>query len=301
MEAEEIREELLRRGFARVCVLDGEEAGIGSRRLILCIMPYRACAGEGNGEAAGVIHPYYPASQRAYRTAREAAAEMAEKGIRVRLANDIRVKRILNRLPFLKRGRNTLSYLPETGSRFHVQILACDEEIPVTDRLETAEHEVMCLSCRRCAEACPGGAIREDGFEKERCLRWWMLNGKCPPEAIMRKMGNRLIGCDACESCCPHNAPGAGEPPAAPLRELLAGGDREALAGMIGSNYARKNRILIQACAIAASRGRKELLPEIRALEAAESPEVRAAARQAVRILTEGTEKENETQGEKDR
>ena len=122
--------------------------------------------------SGALIHPYYPVSQRAYRAAGDIAASLRKDGLDVQQANHIHIKSILGRLPFLRRGRNTLSYMGLAGSRFHVQILTADEEIPVTDDLYETEREYSCGKCRRCMGACPGGAITDDGFERERCLRW---------------------------------------------------------------------------------------------------------------------------------
>ena len=298
----EIREKLLGLGFDRVEVLDGAECGIEARRLILCFAFYEAAApgtevsgaaeeisaerageGEEGLRAEAVIHPYYPVSQRAYREARAFVEGCEERGIRVRQENGIHIKRILNRMPMLRRGRNTLAYLPEVGSRFHVQILTAEEEIPVTVRLEAEEHGVGCGSCRRCMEACPGGAIREDGFEKEQCIRYWMMNGRMPPEEIAEKMGNRLMGCDACEACCPMNREGRGEAERIALETLLAGEERSWLAERIGRNYAIRNRVVTQGCLIAGSLRSREMKDSVeRVKKESASPVVWEAAEWAL-------------------
>ena len=265
------------RGFDRVAVLDGKQCGIEQKRLILAFMTYEPV--EEQKVSGALIHPYYPVSQRAYRAAGDIAASLRKEGLDVQQANHIHIKSILGRLPFLRRGRNTLSYMGVAGSRFHVQILTADEEIPVTDDLYETEREYSCGKCRRCMSACPGGAITDDGFERERCLRYWMLNGELPPDEIKEKMGSRLIGCDVCEACCPMNRPGTGEPEEAALEDLLEGRNIERLRMLIGSNYARKRKLLIQACLIAGSTRRKDLLDKVReAAEKSGDPAVKEAA-----------------------
>ena len=294
----DLRGELIRLGFDRVAVLDGREAGIAEKRLMLCFMYYSGNAADVGEIREGVIHPYYPVSQQAYRTARSFAEACREEGIPVRLANHIHIKKILDRLPFLQKGRNTLSYLPESGSRFHVQILTCDAETEVTDHPEEEAHGIFCGECRKCMENCPGGAIREDGFSKEACLRYWMMSGNCPPDGIARKMGNRLIGCDACENCCPHNPSGDGETVTYPIREMLTGAAADDLKEQIGSNYARRGRIRIQGCVMAASLQREDLMPEILQLRGDDNEEVRKAAEQAIRLIREKRTKAGTADGE---
>ena len=286
-----IVQDLLDLGFHRVEVLDGSRCGIEAKRLILCFYGYGAdvpCTEERDA----VIHPYYPASQTAYRLAQAWAQRCRENGLEIRQANEIPIKRILNRLDFLKRGRNTLSYLPDLGSRFHVQILTADADLPVTAVPEAEEHLPGCGGCTRCREACPGGAIQDGQFIKERCLRFWMMNGRIPPEDLAYRMGNRLIGCDDCEACCPMNPPAAGQAHPVPLRPLLRKLDYDQLAEQIGYNYAIPNRVLTQACLIAGNMGRSDLEAELKRLERESgSAAVKQAARLALRRMAENAEK----------
>ena len=274
-------------GFDRVEILDGKACGIQERRLILCFIHYQAEDGEETEIQDAVIHPYYPVSQRAFRTAQRFVKIYSEQGLQIRQANEIHIKHILNRLPFLQRGRNTLSYLPECGSRFHVQILATEEDLPVTSELEAEEHPVACGKCRKCAALCPGGAITENGFEKEKCLRFWMMNGKMPPKELAVRMGNRLLGCDVCEACCPMNRELkdiAGTPETVPLKALLSDIDLDVLTEKIGRNYAIRNRVLTQACIIAGSLGRKDLTDQLQTvMSQSASPVVRQAAAWALK------------------
>ena len=293
MQNMEIIQELKARGFDRVEILDGKACGISEQRLILCFISYEADDADASKKCRdAVIHAYYPVSQQAYRAAREFAERCREDGLQIRLANEIHIKRILNRLPFLRRGRNTLSFLPEAGSRFHVQILTSEEDLPVTAEMEAEEHQIACGSCRKCMEACPGHAITENGFERERCLRFWMMNGRIPPEDLAYRMGNRLIGCDDCEACCPMNPPAAGQAHPVPLRPLLRKLDYDQLAEQIGYNYAIPNRVLTQACLIAGNMGRSDLEAELKRLERESgSAAVKQAARLALRRMAENAEK----------
>ena len=202
------------------------------------------------------------------------------------LRDDIRVKPIFARLPGFTQGRNTLSYMDGVGSRFHVQILLSEKTFPVDMALEE-EHGLHCGSCKRCIEACPSGGIDEEGFHREKCLRNWMLSGKPIPEA-MRKMGNRLLGCDNCQRCCPHQPKPMGEPlPPVSLRDLLSNPKETTmtLRPIIGSNLAIPNRALGQACLVAGCSGDTSLLPLLESLKNHPSPLVAEHAAWAVNEL----------------
>ena len=267
----DIVQNLLEAGFDRVIVLDGAECGcpdVGS--VLLALMPYQA---EKEPHANGAwIHPYYYASQRAYRLADDYAKAHAEDGVTWR--EDILLKPIFARLPGFSQGRNTLSYSAEYGSRFHVQILTLANAIPPTHHLETERHGLHCGDCHRCEDACPTNALEGGVFHRERCLRNWQVSGQIYPETVRDKIGSRLIGCDECQRCCPHNAPPAGEtqPIPVPLEDILDHPKQAAieLRKSIGATITMFNRVLGGACIVAGCTGRTDLLPRL--MELTESP-----------------------------
>ena len=253
-----LTDRLLKAGFDHVIVLPGEACGYpeyGS--IVIALWGYQAETHPADGEAW--IHPYYDASQKAYL----AAAEIVKDTNGACLRDDIRVKPIFARLPGFSQGRNTLSYVEGLGSRFHVQVIATDEPLPATHQLEKEPHSLSCGDCRRCLDACPTQAIDEQDFHRERCLRNWMMSGKpIPLEA--RQMGNRLIGCDDCQRCCPRNPESVGEQgETVPLHDLLTrtGEVCAVLRQRIGVNLSIPNRVLGQACLLAGCSGRQELRP----------------------------------------
>lgn len=276
---------LLSAGFQRVIVLDAASCGVtDAQRVVLALWFYEADQPPAADQAW--IHPYYPASQHAYAAASQIASELAEAGVRQR--TDILLKPIFARLPGFVQGRNTLSRVPGQGSRFHVQTLTTTEAICVTDLLTDEPQGLACGSCTRCMDACPTGAIGLDGFHRERCLRQWMMSGKPVPEEIRARMGNRLIGCDACQRCCPHNPP-----PLQVIRETVSlqalltdpKGQSEGLRSLIGANLAIANRVLSQSCLAAGCSGQQALLPALEALTTHPSSVVAGHAYWAVQAI----------------
>ena len=61
-----------------------------------------------------------------------------------------------------------------------------------------------CGDCRRCIEACPGGAL-ENGFDISRCCSYLTQRKDAPSTDEMKIMGDWLYGCDICQDCCPFN------------------------------------------------------------------------------------------------
>ena len=278
----DVVKELKAAGFARVIVLDGAECGcpdVGS--LLLALWPYAAEQTPATDEAW--IHPYYFASQAAYLAADRIAKAHREQGVAWR--EDIRLKPIFARLPGFTQGRNTLSCVEGFGSRFHVQMLTVTPGIPATHHLEAEVHPLRCGDCRRCEAACPTGALEGGVFHRERCLRNWQVSGQVYPEIVREKMGNRLIGCDECQRCCPHNkAPEGEKHPPFPLEDILANPKEAAkvLRDHIGATITMFNRVLGGACIVAGCTDRLDLLPYLQELTESPSAAVSEHAKWAV-------------------
>lgn len=269
-------------GFARVLVLDGHACGEDAPTLLLALWTYDMEAQPATEEAW--IHPYYRVSHRAYQAAKSFVEACNAAGMAAALRDDIRLKPIFARLPGFSQGRNTLSYIEGVGSRFYTKTFTVDVALEPTHHLEEENHGLHCGTCRNCIEACPNHAIDDEGFHMERCIRYWMMPGKPAPEEVRDAMGNRLIGCDECQRCCPHNPePMASEGETVPLLRLLTEHKAvaEELKGEIGVNLTLPNRLLAQGCMIAGNSAREELVPVLESLEEHPSEAVRVHARWA--------------------
>ncbi len=97
-------------------------------------------------------------------------------------------------------GRSGLLVVPGQGTHFFLG------EILTTAELEPDEPcRVTCGKCRRCVEACPVKAIRDDStIDARRCLSYLTIEHRGDfPEGT--DLHGKLYGCDVCTECCPHN------------------------------------------------------------------------------------------------
>ena len=278
--------ELYDAGFRQVLVLDGAECGVPEAgSLVLALWPYEAEEKTMTGEAW--VHPYYFASQAAYVAADEIARRHAGEGVTWR--EDIRLKPIFARLPGFSQGRNTISAVEGCGSRFHVQMLTVTPALTPTHHLEAEEHPLRCGDCHLCEKACPTNALEGGVFHRERCLRNWQVGGTPYPEEVRRRMGKRLIGCDECQRCCPHNPAPQGDAAPMPvtLEEIMRTPKDAAktLRRHIGATVTMFNRVLMGACIIAGCTGRRDLIPHLWRHAGAPSAAVAEHARWALEEL----------------
>lgn len=98
-------------------------------------------------------------------------------------------------------GKNHQLIVPHAGSYFFLGIIATSVRLmpdtPCPNR---------CGMCHKCLDACPAGALHQDGMDARRCLSYLTIEQKGPiPSAIAERMNGRIYGCDSCQQACPWN------------------------------------------------------------------------------------------------
>jgi epoxyqueuosine reductase len=121
-------------------------------------------------------------------------------------------------------GKNTCLIHPKLGSYGFLAVLltsleAEKEKAPMTlvpDR---------CVSCYRCLEACPTGAlIAPYQMDAAQCISYLTIEHRgAIASELMEGMGRQVFGCDICQDVCPWNrkAPISTDPELEPRPELV--------------------------------------------------------------------------------
>ena len=191
-------------GFTAACFcapVPEDEAPEGVKCFVLLLKSY--CPQDGLTDA------FYIAKNESYTAVKQLAHHLEEMGIGAFLLSHLHLKSIASRCIGLQQGRNTLHYHEKYGSKFCLELLGIDVT-PEGFEEKKSQTPLSCESCNRCALACPGGAITEKGFEKEKCIRFYMIGGKPMPLHLRDFVGTEsgsyaMIGCDICQRVCPQN------------------------------------------------------------------------------------------------
>lgn len=99
-------------------------------------------------------------------------------------------------------GKNHLIFDDIYGGYVFIGIIATDIEI----EFEPKEQR-LCINCKKCIKACPGGAINEKNIDLEKCLsHLTQLNKELTKEQEEKISKSKYIwGCDICLDVCPMN------------------------------------------------------------------------------------------------
>ena len=98
-------------------------------------------------------------------------------------------------------GKNCAIITPEFGSYVYlgemITNLPFEPDIPMEDQ---------CGTCNKCIEACPTGALVQGGqINAQACISFLTQTKDMIAEEFRNKIGNRLYGCDSCQTACPVN------------------------------------------------------------------------------------------------
>ncbi|MFD0590027.1 tRNA epoxyqueuosine(34) reductase QueG [Paenibacillus sp. GCM10027627] len=98
-------------------------------------------------------------------------------------------------------AKNCSIISPELGSWIYlgemITNLPLPPDVPVTEG---------CGTCTKCIDACPTNALVGPGeLDAQRCISFVTQTKGMVSDEFMRKIGNRLYGCDTCQVVCPVN------------------------------------------------------------------------------------------------
>jgi epoxyqueuosine reductase len=98
-------------------------------------------------------------------------------------------------------GKNCSIITPEFGSYVYLGELMTNIPFAPSTPIEDE-----CGDCRLCIDVCPTGAIVAPGqLNAQRCISFLTQTKTMLPDDFRSKIGNRLYGCDTCQTVCPKN------------------------------------------------------------------------------------------------
>ncbi|MGE7676168.1 tRNA epoxyqueuosine(34) reductase QueG [Lysinibacillus sp. NPDC094403] len=98
-------------------------------------------------------------------------------------------------------GKNCSVITPEFGSYVYLGELITNIPFAPDKPMEDE-----CGDCRLCLDVCPTGALIEGGqLDSQRCIAFLTQTKGMLPDEFRSHIGNRLYGCDTCQTVCPKN------------------------------------------------------------------------------------------------
>lgn len=169
------------------------------------------------------------------------------------------------RAGFGAHGLNGLMVTPDYGSFINITALLVHASPPSDARGPENDMSPGCGNCGLCIEACPTGAISENGVDAMLCLRYYISHPETMTEDDYPKMNRRIQGCETCQRVCPLNEALVPEQPPADMIEclklenLLNSPDIECMSNYVNPIFIKEKTIKAQAALAAANTGRKDL------------------------------------------
>ncbi|MCP8969340.1 tRNA epoxyqueuosine(34) reductase QueG [Ectobacillus ponti] len=98
-------------------------------------------------------------------------------------------------------GKNCSIITPEFGSYVYLGEMITNIPFPPDTPIEDG-----CGTCNKCIEVCPTGALVQGGqLNAQKCIAFLTQTKGFLPDEYREKIGNRLYGCDTCQTVCPKN------------------------------------------------------------------------------------------------
>lgn len=98
-------------------------------------------------------------------------------------------------------GKNCSIITPEFGSYVYLGEMITNIPFPPDQPIED-----QCGSCTKCLDVCPTGALVQGGqLDSTKCIAFLTQTKGFLPEQYRTKIGNRIYGCDTCQTVCPKN------------------------------------------------------------------------------------------------
>jgi len=98
-------------------------------------------------------------------------------------------------------GKNCSIITPEFGSYVYLGELITNIPFAPDKPMEDE-----CGDCRLCLDVCPTGALIQGGqLNAQRCIAFLTQTKGLLPDEFRNHIGNRLYGCDTCQTVCPKN------------------------------------------------------------------------------------------------
>ena len=98
-------------------------------------------------------------------------------------------------------GKNCSIITPEFGSYVYLGEMITNIPFAPDEAIKD-----QCGECTLCIDVCPTGAIVQGGqLDSNRCVAFQTQTKGFLPDEFREKIGNRIYGCDTCQTVCPKN------------------------------------------------------------------------------------------------